>query len=171
MATLAELRARIAAELNRDDMGAGGELESLLDLAIESAIAFHADQLFWFNRTNASAASVAGSATIALPAGLRIALGVAIEGEPLRKRPLGAIPPFEAQGRPSGWGAYGATLWLSPVPDSVYAIDLLGIAELGVPAADSANAWTEEAADLIVETAKKRLCRGPLRDPEGAAMA
>lgn len=171
MATLAEMKARLIVELNREDMGAGGELESALAGAIAQAIEYHADEGFWFNRIEAQASCVAGNATVELPAGMRIALGVSIAGATLRKRALATIQPFEARGRPSGWAALDGAIRLTPIPDAAYALDLAGIAELGMPADAEANAWTEEAADLIVETAKKRLCRGVLRDDEGAAMA
>jgi hypothetical protein len=169
MATMTELRDRIAAELDRDDMGAGGALETLLDMAIEQAVALHADQLFWFNLESSSVVAAAGNASVALPAGLRSALVVSCEGQALRKRRL-AIP-GETSGRPLFWADRDGTILLSPIPDAAYSLDLLGIAELGLPAADESNGWTEEAADLIVETAKKSLCRGALRDAEGAAMA
>jgi len=52
MSTLAELKTRIILDTNRDDMGAGGELEQALADAIADAIEFHAGTLFWFNRAS-----------------------------------------------------------------------------------------------------------------------
>ena len=174
MSTLAELKARIILDTNRDDMGAGGELEQALSDAIADAIELHAGTLFWFNRASGTASTVAGTATVALPAGLRIALTVTWLGAALPKVPLAEIeaaadaasPP---SGPPARWAEEGGAIRLDPVPDAVYPLGVHGIAELGVPAAS--NAWTEEGGRLILAEAKKILFRGPLRDTEGLALA
>jgi len=174
MATLAALKTRIILDTNRDDMGAGGELEQALTDAIADAIELHADTLFWFNRASATAATAAGTATVALPAGLRIALSVTYLGAPLLKVPLAAIEAAAdaaapAAGPPARWAEESGAIRLDPVPDAAYALGVHGIAELGVPAL--ANAWTEEGVRLILAEAKKILFRGPLRDTEGLALA
>ena len=174
MATLTELYARIILDTNRDDMGAGGELEQAKIDAVADAIALHADTLFWFNRASGTASTVAGAATVALPAGLRIALAVTYLGAALPKVPLAAIEAAAdaaapAAGPPARWAEEGGAIRLDPVPDAAYALGVHGIAELGVPA--SSNAWTEEGARLILAEARKILFRGPLRDTEGLALA
>src|SRR5687767_15996321 len=103
MPTLAELKTRTIAETNRDDMGAGGELEAVLASAIARAIEYHADELFWFNRASVSAATIASAATVALPAGLRIALAAACEGAPLRKIAVEAVENLAGSRRPLLW--------------------------------------------------------------------
>jgi hypothetical protein len=174
MATLTQLYARIVLDLNRDDMGSGGELEQAKVDAVADAIDSHAGELFWFNRASSTAATVAGAATIALPAGMRVALVVTWLGKPLRKVPLEKILAAEnsaapVSGPPCLWAADGGAIHLWPMPDAAYTLAISGIAELGVPA--SSNAWTVEGYRLILAEAKKILCRGPLRDGDGMALA
>jgi hypothetical protein len=174
MGTLAELRTRIVLDTNRDDMAPGGELAQALTDAIADAIEMHAGETFWFNRLSATVTTDAGVATVALPAGMRIAQIVTWLGAALPKVPLAAIEAVEnaaapAAGPPARWAEDGGAIHLHPVPDAAYALGVHGIADLGVPA--EANAWTGEGARLVLAEAKKILFRGPLRDPEGMALA
>jgi len=174
MATLTQLYARIILDTNRDDMGSGGELEQAKIDAVADAIAGHAGELFWFNRASGSVTTMAGTATIALPAGMRIARVVTCSGAALRKVPLEAIEGMTnaaapAAGPPSLWAEEAGAIRLWPTPDAPYALTLYGIAELGVPAAS--NAWTVEGFRLILAEAKRILFRGALRDPDGLALA
>jgi len=174
MATLAQLYTRIILDTNRDDMGAGGELEQAKIDAVADAIELHADEAFWFNRASGTVSTVAGTAIVALPAGMRIARLVTWLGAPLRKVPLAAIESIvdaaaPAAGPPARWAEEDGAIHLWPVPDAAYPLAVYGIAELGVPA--SSNGWTEEGFRLILAEAKKILCRGPLRDTEGLALA
>jgi hypothetical protein len=174
MATLTQLYARIILDTNRDDMGSGGELEQAKIDAVADAIEMHAGETFWFNRASGAVATVAGAATAALPAGMRIAQVVAWRGAPLRRIPLEKIQAAEnvaspVSGPPCRWAEDMGAIHLWPVPDAVYALAAFGIADLGVPA--DTNAWTAEGYMLILAEAKKILCRGPLRDPEGLALA
>jgi len=174
MATLDQLYARIILDTNRDDMGPGGELEQALIDAVADAIERHAGELFWFNRASGAAATVPGTATLALPAGMRIARVVTWLGAPLPKVPLETIqaaedPAAPVVGPPALWAEDEGLIHLHPVPDAAHALAVHGIAELGVPA--TANAWTEAAYNLILNEAKALLCRGPLRDVEGLQLA
>src|SRR3954464_6002648 len=174
MATLTQLYARIILDTNRDDMGSGGELEQAKIDAVADAIETHAGELFWFNRAAGSVATVAGIATATLPAGMRIAQVVTWRGKPLRKVPLEKIQKAENSaapvvGPPCLWAEDGGAIHLWPMPDAIYPLAVNGIADLGVPA--GSNGWTVEGYRLILAEAKKILCRGPLRDPEGMALA
>ena len=165
MATLAELKTRIISELDRDDMGSGGALETVLANTIARAIEFHADELFWFNRKSGSANTVASTATVALPTGMRIAQVVSYNQVPLTKVALSDIEHLTATGVPSQWAENEGLIQLSPVPSGVYALAVYGVADLGVPA--STNEWTTEAQDLIAATTRKILYRDTLRDIDG----
>lgn len=169
MATLTQLYTRIILETNRDDMGSGGELEQAKVDAVARAIEFHADEEFWFNRTSGTKATVANTATIALPTGMRVARAISYQQTPLRSVDLSTIEYLTATGQPTQWAENDGAIQLSPIPDAVYTLSLYGLADLGVPA--SSNEWTTEAYDLIVETAKKFLYRGALRDWEAAQAA
>lgn len=174
MATLTQLYARIILDTNRDDMDPGDELEQARIDAVADAIEMHAGEMFWFNRASGAAATVAGTATAALPAGMRIARVVTYLGAPLRRIPLEKIQAAEnsaapVSGPPCRWAEDSGAIHLWPTPDAVYALAAFGIADLGVPA--DTNAWTVEGYRLILAEAKKILCRGPLRDPEGMTLA
>jgi hypothetical protein len=174
MATLTQLYARIVLDLNRDDMGSGGELEQAKIDAVADAIEMHAGELFWFNHASGTASTVAGTATVALPAGMRIAQVVTWLGKALRKVPLEKIERAEnsaapVAGPPGLWAEDGGAIHLWPMPDAAYPLTVNGIADLGVPADE--NGWTQEGYRLILAEAKKILCRGPLRDGDGLALA
>jgi hypothetical protein len=49
VATLAELKARIRLETNKDDISSDGEAVAALTTAIERAIDHYAEEPFWFN--------------------------------------------------------------------------------------------------------------------------
>lgn len=169
MATLAELKTRIIAETNRDDMGSGGELETVLSNAIARAIEFHADELFWFNRKSGSASTTASTATVALPSGMRIPLSVSYNQATLSRVELGDMQHLTSTGLPRAWAENEGAIQLSPIPDAVYSLSVFGIAELGVPA--TSNEWTTEGYDLIAARTRLILYRDVLRDAEGAAGA
>jgi hypothetical protein len=169
MPTLAELKARIIAETNRDDMSAGGELEAVLAETIARAIEHHADETFWFNRTVATASTSASAATVAMPAELRIALAVSCDGAPLRKVAAETIEALAGSGRPILWAEDDGAIRLWPAPDAAYALSLSGIAELGAPA--STNEWTDQGYDLIAARTRLLLYRDTLRDLDGARLA
>jgi hypothetical protein len=172
MATLDELQTRIILDTNRDDLGPGGELAQALADAIADAVESYADEAFWFNRTSGSADTMAGAATIALPAGMRLAALVRYQGAALRKVAPEAIEGRAETGRPCRWAEEeGGGLHLWPVPDAAYTLDIFGIADLGVPPPGAANAWTGEGYRLILACAKKILTRGLLRDADGMQLA
>lgn len=169
MPTLSELKARIVTETNRDDIALGGELEPLLNDTIARAIEFHADESFWFNRASAAAETVAEAATVAVPEGLRIVLGLSCEGPPLRKVSADQMEGLSGAGRPLLWAEEDGAVRLWPVPDAAYILLLTGIAELGVPA--ESNEWTEAACDLIAARVRMLLFRDSLRDIDGVRLA
>src|SRR4051794_32616497 len=108
MSTLTQLYTRIILDLARDDMDPGDELEQAKIDAVADAIELHADESFWFNRASGTVSTVAGTATVALPAGMRIAQLVTRLGAPLRKVPLAAIEGVvnaaaPAAGPPARW--------------------------------------------------------------------
>ena len=63
MATLAELKARIRLQTNKDDIAAGAESEAELTDSIASAIEHYSREPFWFNKAGVAAppASDSGS--------------------------------------------------------------------------------------------------------------
>lgn len=170
MATIEQLYARIILDTNRDDMGAGGELEQALIDAVADAIEEHASEQFWFNRASGTVTTAAAQ-TVALPVGMRFATQVSYLGEPLRKVNLSDIEQRTETGVPCKWAEGDGVVHLWPAPDGAYSLEIAGVAELGVPDPETGNAWTTEANTLILNEAKLTLYAGPLRDAEGAVLA
>lgn len=174
MATLTQLYTRIILDTNRDDMGSGGELEQAKIDAVADAVEFYADELFWFNRKSGTISTVASTATSALPSGMRIPQIVTYLSQPLLKVELEVIEAAYYAASPvlavpQKWAEDGGLIHFYPTPDAVYSMPVYGIADLGVPG--TSNAWSTEAYELILSEAKVILCRGPLRDVDGLALA
>lgn len=172
MATLTQLYSRLILDLNRDDMGASGELEQAKIDAVADAINHYKAEQFWFNRASGSGDTTADDATLAMPTGVFVPNCVSYNGNELTRVPLAEIEHRTETGVPSKWAENEEQIQLWPIPDAAYTIYVYGTADVDAPASGAAsNIWTTEAYDLILAEAKVILCRGPLRDPEGAGLA
>lgn len=172
MATLTALYTRLILDLNRDDMGSGGELEQAKIDAVADAINHFKAEQFWFNRASGSGATTASDGTLTIPSGVHVPHVVAYSGNELTRVPLAQIEHKDDTGIPTQWAENEEQIQLWPIPDAAYTIYVYGTADIDAPASGAAsNIWTTEAYDLILSEAKVILCRGPLRDPEGLAMA
>ncbi len=170
--TLGDLKARIAEETDRDDLLAGGALETRLAESIGRAIEHYADEPFWFRSGEGDVLTTAGEAEAALPADVRIADAVTCLGSGLTKVPFEAIRGRSEIGRPSHWAERGDSIALWPIPDGSYALKVYGTADAVTPAADGdLTVWTDEAYDLIAARTRFLLFRDVLRDTEGAQLA
>lgn len=160
MATLDQLKTRIILEVDRDDLGAGGEAAQALVDAYGEAIDHYSSEEFWFNRASASANTVGGSAALSMPAGIRFAHSIARGGEALQKVSLSEIQHRTETGVPSHWAQSGGAIQLWPIPDAAYAITVHGLASTGIPTnGGESNIWTSEACHLIVARSKVALFR------------
>lgn len=166
MATVADLKTRIADELTRDDMGSGGEAEGALLRAIDSAIEFYADELRWDNNSSGDTTTSGGSNTASLPTGMRYATQVSYLEEPLIHDELDNLEPLTETGIPSRWAMDGDSLYLWPQPDASYSLSVQGVA-----VSDSVTFATQALYDLVAARVKIILCRFPLRDEAGEAAA
>ena len=171
MATLAELYTRLILDLNRDDLGAGGELEQAKIDAVTAAVDKYKADPFWFNRGSGTVVTTAAVATIALPAGVHVPSAVSYDGQALLRVPLGDIEHRTETGLPSKWAEDEGLIHLWPIPDGAYMVSVYGTADIDAPASDASNIWTAEAYELVLAEAKVILCRGPLRDTEGMILA
>jgi hypothetical protein len=160
MGTYAELRARVAAELNRTDQTAN------IISAIDRAIAAYADQRFWFNQTHATATLDAGETYLVAPRRLddlfvldgttRYRLDEVTQSE-MEDLHAGTA----SAGLPYLYAEYGSTVRVYPEPDQTYTFDSWGVFDV-TPALSSdaaSNAWTSEAQDLIAARAKLMISR------------
>jgi hypothetical protein len=160
MATLDQLKTRIILEVDRDDLGSGGEAEQALIDAYTDAIEYYAAQSFWFNRASGSVNTSAGVPTIAMPANVRSADRVSCNSDPLQKVALADIEDRTGAGIPSHWAENGGAIQLWPIPDALYPISIHGLSSTAVPATGSdANFWTTQACKLIVARSKATLFR------------
>jgi len=160
MATLDQIKTRIILEIDRDDLGSGGEAEQALVDAISDAIDHYSSEEFWFNRASGSGTSVAGVAVMAIPAGVRFPTQLARGGEALRKVPLSDIQHRTETGVPAHWAENAGFIQLWPIADGAYGITAYGLAATAGPATGGdTNIWTNEAARLIVARCKVTLLR------------
>jgi len=170
--SLGDLKSRIVAETDRDDLASGGALSNQLALCIDRAIEFYSDEAFWFNHAAAAATTANSGAIVPLPSEIRAADTVSCNGCALRKVPARDLEYRTESGRPSLWASSGDAIRLWPIPDAAYPIGMYGVARIDPPGSDgSANAWTTEAQDLIAARTRFLLFRDVLRDGEGAQLA
>jgi hypothetical protein len=180
MTTLADLKTRIATEMVRSDLEAGGDLAAQLLIHIQRACEFYSHERFWFNQIVTTAPTVAGTQTVDLPAAMRIIDKITIPASytTLCKATLPELDPgMTAQsGIPTKYTAYTSSgtdyIRLYPVPDAVYTLQITGVQYVAPPSADADDTiWTNEAQDLIVARTRMTLYRDQFRDPDGTQLA
>lgn len=169
MATYSTLKTRIITETHRSDLST--DFATVLDQHVADAVAEFAHERFYFNTVRTTANTVASTATVALPSGVRIIDRVFYDGE-LRKVALTDVPEEQTEGVPTAWADYASGIWLDPIPDAIYALTIVGIADVAAPSAGSDdNIWTNQAAKLIGKQVQATLFRDVFRDTEQAAVA
>lgn len=172
MTTLADLKTRIIAELNRDDLS--DTLATQLLTHIRRACEYYADEKFWFNALLASVDTVASTSTVDVPVTFRRIDQVSLTAynTDLQERILTDMPIYPVYGVPNCYAYYNDKLTLSPIPNAVYTLAMTGLAQIAAPALDAdTSVWTNEAQDLIVARTKMTLYRGQFRDTEGTQLA
>lgn len=176
MATLGDLKSRIMAETNRDDLA--DDLASTLSQVISSAISDYADMRFYFNEARAAVPVATGVEYLARP--MRVIDNVYVQLTAssrylLMKQDVDAIELWAGTpvtGQPTDYAAFQDKLRLYPVPNTAYTLSVLGVADEPALIADTdANHWTNEGQDLICARAQVRLYRDVFRDPDGAQLA
>lgn len=172
MATLGDLKARIADELLKRN------LTAQIAKAIPKAIEHYAGRRWWFNTGRMVGAATATDADgfIALPTGTRLIDEIRVGSNTLERRPPEWLDEWlalsPARGDPFDYSPYGDRIRVYPVPTGPISIVVVGTFDLAPLTDDSSsNAWTNEAEDLICARSKMRLYRDVLRDPEGALLA
>lgn len=174
MGTLAELKARIAAELNRSN------LTTAIADEISRSIERYATRRFWFNQATGTTVTVSGQETATAPTGLRIAdqAWVTIGGalREIDRRDLATITDWlgassSNSGQPTDYAFSGSTLTFYRKPDAAYTVTVAGIYDLDALMDGDENAWTTEAEDLICYDVIERLRRIRIRDYPGAEAA
>lgn len=178
MATQADMKARIADELARDD------LTSQIALAIADAIAVHQNDRTLFNESRDltfstvalqqfyTNADVPGLSAMLIIDQVSLTYGVSV-WELDRRRPEDleiAAQSAQIRGQPTSYSFYNRTLRLYAVPDNAYSIRVTGQTSIAAPASDTeaANPWMNEAERLIRSRAKLELYLHVIKDTDKA---
>jgi hypothetical protein len=165
MATLGELKSRIADEFNRTDITSQIEDHILL------AIKHYERQRWWFNETRAGSALVASQANYALTS-LSISdlmmidtVEVTVSSHTYRLREISWEEYRDtwgdtgsSTGAPTDYTVYSDQIWVGPIPTSAYSVDVSYVKTLAVMDDDSdTNEWTTTGEDLIANRAMKTI--------------
>lgn len=180
MSSLGDLKARIIAETNRDDLL--DDLSGALSAVINQAIEFYSTSRFWFNELRTTSSTIPGNEYISYPAGIRFLDGVYLLVGGVRYDMRAQTPEYiegmystPIFGQPTDYTSYLTQLRLWPTPTISYVVVWFGVADVLPALTDdgSSNYWTNEAQDLIVACAEKYLYRDYWKDPrwENAAAA
>lgn len=180
MATLADMKARIAEEIFRDDLG------SAIAREITSAIKFYQRQRFWFDESREIVfPTVPGqefygsAADVRIPSLIRIDYVQATQNT--RPMTLDMASPeildlwsgTPSAGPPSSYSYFQGRLRLYPVPNEAYPVRIAAHYRVEPPATDTEddNPWMNEAEELIRSRAKRNLYLHSLGDQAmGAVM-
>lgn len=163
MTTYGTMQTRIANEIARTD------LTNEIKDAIQSAIAHHSNERFWFNDVRGKTFSTVaeqrayGSTALAdIPTMARIDDIVQVQGSTVRQ--LDPVSPLElellqspatANGKPASFTWIEDEIHLWPTPNAVYLTRLFGISRLSTLSADAdTNAWMTYGERLIRAKAK-----------------
>jgi hypothetical protein len=180
MATYLDMINRISDESLRSDMA------SQIKLCIQDAIGHYEVERFWFNQfrdrtfmTTAGQEFYGEVDHVDIPLVLEFDAATLTVGStrwPLVKTGYVEIEDWNAdasaRGQPTHYAYWGRQIRLYPVPDNAYQIRLSGLFKLPALVADGdANAWTEDAEELVRHRAKAILYSQYLRDDANAGRA
>lgn len=172
MADLADLKARIVAEMARDDLET--DIPDVLLTHIQDACEFYADTKFWFNSILTTVTTTANVQTVAIPASVRIIERITIPAydRELRERTMVGLAETLSPTIPSDYTYYNDSIRFWPTPDAAYTLNIYGLAQVDAPAVDADdNIWTNQAAQLIAAHTRMTLSRDVFRDPDGTQLA
>jgi len=178
--TLAAMKARIADELARSDIGAN------ISNAINDAITFYQRKRFYFNETGPNGSTfntVAGQTTYSVSDDPDIPYMYDVDDlfitvannnytvkriDPSQWRIL-QIPTF--RGQPYQYMFLNQAISFLPIPDRAYQMQIVGHYKLAAPASDTEadNHWMTDAERLIRSCAKRLLYQEVILDADGAA--
>ncbi len=159
MTTFADLKTRVADELDRQD------LSTQIDRELRKAVNHYERQRWWFNEEQATASTVASQANYSVPTDL-MSLELVEITISTRRLELNEISwsryvedwrELTTTGQPSDWAYYADQIWLGAIPNDVYTLTLHYTKTLGSLSDGSDNAWTNFGEDLITSRTLKTL--------------
>lgn len=179
--TLADLKATIANDINRDD------LSNQIADAITTAIEHYKEERTFFNETRSTTfvtVSAQSDYTVSDDADIPLFYeidGMFLEDASGESYPLTRYDPVDieqlldnsaASGRPYAYAYIDQTFRLYPIPDQVYTVRPIGAIEYAAPATDGEadNFWMTKAFELIRCRAKWYLYAHKIKNP-GMAIA
>lgn len=180
MSTLAQMRSRIADDLNRSD------LNTQIDKAINRAIEHYEKQRFWFNEgtwtftttTNTETKTFSSASTTDVLETDKVTLTRnSSDIYPLEKKSLSWIRDVNTSGtsstgNPTAYAIFDDTWYFYPVPNTTYTVTVYGQKSYAVMTADAdTNDFTEQAEDLIEAHARWWLYLRVLKDQLNAGIA
>lgn len=177
MATYADMRARIADELGND----AAITDTQINNAIQSAIKQYERRPWWFNTRIVTFNTIANGELYRSNPTSVFANMVAIQSlqlitsfrRPLRAVDNNLIDHYQngtVKGRPQLYARADNALRMYPIPDQTYQIEMLYVYKLDTLVNDSdSNYWTDEAEDLIRQSAKRRVALDIIQADEIAA--
>lgn len=162
MTVWADLKSRIADELDRSD------LSTQIGRELVRAVQHYERQRWWFNEAQATASTSSSQAAYAVPTDLLLIDSVEITVS-TRQETMNEIgwQRYMEEYRygtttgsvPSDWTYYADQLWLGPVPNGVYVLNMSYVKTLG-PASftdGTDNIWTNDAEEMITARVLKTL--------------
>lgn len=178
MATKAQLKARIATEVNRDDLL--DDLATQFETFFNRSIDYYADQRFSFNEARATSTLVIGDEYADLPTGSRMVDRVFVlinqTRYELQKRETWYIEGLYSapqQGQPTDFAFINGQIRLWPTPSQAWTLIWETVRDV-LPALttdSSENAWTNAGQDLIDARCRIYLYRDQFRDNDGLVQA
>lgn len=160
---------RIADELDRSD------LTTQIQYAIQSAIEFYKDERFFFNENITKIVTATASETYSISSVLDIDyVTVNVNGHPadMVARPFNYVASIRDPsytGTPHQYAILGDSMYVYPVPNGVYTIEVAGCVQLAtLSSTANTNAWMTSAEELIRRRAKADLCHDLIKDYDEA---
>lgn len=173
MATLGELKARIALEMDREDLN--DELSGVLAKHINEAIEFFTDERFYFSAIVTRANCTAREVTMDIPTSLKRIDKITLPEVYIELREL-ILPELEKLqdgvfAQPRYYAYYNDQIRFWPVPDKAYVLEFTGVLSNAAPTSDTeSNVWTTTCEALISNRTKMTLARDVFRDPQGVQL-
>lgn len=174
MPTFGGLRDNIIEEIGK----VGASLTAIVELQIQNAVEFYANQVFWFNEGNYTFTTSSSQAAYPWPSDFMAAEfmqvsygGANFQVEPKPYQWIAELDNGKVFSVPAAYAMFNQNFRLFPVPNASYTIVLDYQKRLPtLSVSTDSNAWTTYGQDLIIARVEKVLHARKYRNPEMAQM-